>query len=137
VYKANEDDIDVDAGQCHSGGLHFASVNYNYSSYGEIPIVVLINPAKTITIPLNELAKGRTTEMKIACINPNEQGVHIDESLIEEADEQYDEYTLEELQQVISQKTLKPLSVEEEVTNLSIPEVVNIKELLSKRVVTI
>jgi len=137
VYKANEDDIDVDAGQCNSGGLHFASVNYNYSSYGEIPIVVLINPAKTITIPLNELAKGRTTEMKIACINPNEQGVHIDESLIEEADEQYDEYTLEELQQVISQKTLKPLSVEEEVTNLSIPEVVNIKDLLSKRVVNI
>ena len=137
VYKADENDIDVDAGQCHSGGLHFASVNYNYTGYGEIPVVVLINPAKTITIPLNELAKGRTTEMKIACVNPNEHGVHIDEALIEQADEEYDEYTLEELQQVISQKTLKPLSVEEEVTVLSIPEVVNIREILSRRVISI
>lgn len=136
VYKADEGDIDVNAGQCHSGGLHFASVSYNYEGYGEIPIVVLINPAKTITIPLNETAKGRTTEMKIACINPNEHGIHIDETLIEEADEQYDEYTLEELQQVISQKTLKPLSVEEEVTILSIPEVVNIREILSKKVIS-
>ena len=137
VYKADENDIDVDAGQCHSGGLHFASVNYNYTGYGEIPVVVLINPAKTITIPLNELAKGRTTEMKIACVNPNEHGVHIDEALIEQADEEYDGYTLEELQQVISQKTLKPLSVEEEVTVLSIPEVVNIREILSRRVISI
>ena len=137
VYKADENDIDVDAGQCHSGGLHFASVNYNYTGYGEIPVVVLINPAKTITIPLNELAKGRTTEMKIACINPNEHGIHIDEALIEQADEEFDEYTLEELQQVISQKTLKPLSIEEEVTVLSIPEVVNIREILSRRVISI
>lgn len=137
IYKAEEGDIDVDAGQCHSGGLHFAACSYNYSGYGSQGVVVLINPAKTITIPLNEVQKGRTTEMKIACLNPNEIGIHIDESLIEEADEQYNEYTLEELQQVISQKTLKPLSVEEEVTNLSIPEVVNIKDLLSKRVVNI
>lgn len=137
IYKSEEGDIDVDAGQCHSGGLHFASVNYDYSGYGSTPVVVLINPAKTITIPLNETAKGRTTEMKIACLNPNDRGVHIDYELIAKADEEYNEYTMEELQNVISQKTLVPLSVEEEVTNLSIPEVVNIKELLSKRVITI
>lgn len=137
IYKSDENDIDLDAGQCHSGGLHFASVNYDYSGYGSVPIVVLINPAKTITIPLNELQKGRTTEMKIACINPNEHGVHIDYELIKEADEQYDEYTIEELQKVISQKTLAPLSIQEEITELSIPEVQNITELLKNRIVTI
>jgi len=137
IYKAEDGDIDIDAGNCASGGLHFAACDYNYSGFGDTPIVVLINPAKTITIPIDEMQKGRTTEMKIACINPNEHGIHIDESLIEQADIEFDEYTLEELQQVISQKTLKPLSVEEEVTNLSIPEVVNIKDLLSKRVVNI
>lgn len=137
IYKAEEGDIDVDAGNCASGGLHFSSVNYNYSSFGTVSIVVLINPAKTITIPISEMQKGRTTEMKIACINPNEHGIHIDEALIEQADEEYDEYTLEELQQVVANKTLAPLSVEDEVTVLSIPEVVNIKKLLSKRVVNI
>lgn len=75
--------------------------------------------------------------MKIACINPNEHGVHIDYELIKEADEQYDEYTIEELQNVISQKTLAPLSIEEEITELSIPEVQNITELLKNRIVTI
>lgn len=137
IYKSEEGDIDVDAGQCHSGGLHFASVNYDYSGYGSTPIVVLINPAKTITIPLNETAKGRTTEMKIACLNPNDRGIHIDYELIAKADEEYNEYTMEELQNVISQKTLVPLSIEEEVTNLSIPEVQNITELLKNRIVTI
>ena len=83
IYKSEEGDIDVDAGQCHSGGLHFASVNYDYSGYVSTPIVVLINPAKTITIPLNETAKGRTTEMKIACLNPNDRGVHIDYELLQ------------------------------------------------------
>lgn len=137
IYKADEDDIDVDAGQCHSGGLHFASVDYNYSGYGEIPVVVLINPAKTITIPLNEIRKGRTTEMKIACINPNEHGVHIQEELIEKADEEYDEFVMEELLQAVANKTVVNLSVEEEVTQLSIPEIKNVTELLRNRIVTI
>lgn len=83
------------------------------------------------------MQKGRTTEMKIACINPNEHGVHIDYELIKEADKQYDEYTIEELQNVISQKTLIPLSIEEEITELSIPEVQNITELLKKRSIII
>jgi len=137
IYKAEEGDINTDAGQCAAGGLHFASVNYNYSGFGQVPVVVLINPAKTITIPINEMEKGRTTEMKIACINPNEHGVHIQEELIEKADEEYEEYTTEELLEAVANKTVVNLSVKEEVTQLSIPEIKNIAELLKNRVITI
>lgn len=137
IYTSEEGDIDLDAGNCAAGGLHFAAVDYNYNSFGEVPVVVLVNPAKTITIPLNEMQKGRTTEMKIACINPNPHGVHIDEALIEKADEEYDEYTTNELLEVIKTKNLEPLSVSEEVTQLSIPEIKNITELLKNRIVLV
>lgn len=137
IYNSEDGDIDVNAGNCHSGGLHFAACSYNYDGYGDTPVVVLINPAKTITIPTSEIAKGRTTEMKLACLNPNERGVHIDYSLIEKADEEYDEFTREELAQAISEKSFKPLSVEEEVCQLTMQEVVNVHDILLKRVVKI
>lgn len=137
VYKADEGDIDLDASRCAAGGLHFAAVDYDYSGFGDVSVVVLINPAKTITIPIDECSKGRTTEMKIACINPNSYGVHIEDEFIEKADEEYNEYTLEELKEAISTKCVENLSVQDEITELSIPEVKNISEILKSRIVKV
>lgn len=137
IYKSEDNDIDLDANVCHSGGLHFASCNYDYSGYGTVPVVVLVNPAKAITIPTYEIAKGRTTEMKIACINPNEHGEHIDINLIAKADEEFEEYTIEELKNVLQTKSFKYLSVEDETCALTMQEVLNISEILSNRVVLV
>lgn len=137
VYEADEDDIDLDASICHSGGLHFASVDYNYSGYGNVGVCVLINPSKAITIPLGELRKGRTVEMKIACLNPNPIGVHIDEELIECADEAYNEYTLEQLEEALKNRDFSELCIQEKIPVINLADLTSITEQLKQRVVVI
>jgi hypothetical protein len=117
--------------------LHAACVTYDYSGYGETPVVVLVNPAKTITVPRGETGKMRTVEMKIALINPNPHGVHIDEALIEEADAEYNQVTIEQLQQVLETKTWEALEIEGEVPNISLKDVARIKEMLQQRITEI
>jgi hypothetical protein len=112
-------------------------VDYDYSGYGDTPVVVLVNPAKTITIPRGEISKGRTVEMKVALLNPNGHGVHIDEDLIEAADQEYNTHTLEQLQQVLETKTWDALEIDGEVPNISLKDVARIKEMLQQRITEI
>jgi hypothetical protein len=135
LYKINKEEVDVNAGNCHSGGLHAASVNFNYSGYGDTAVVVLINPAKCIFVtPNSENKKFRVSEMYIACINPNSQDVHIDEKLIEEADRVYNDMTIEELKR----SSLKELSIDEShKPETSEIDVKNIVEILKNRTITI
>jgi hypothetical protein len=138
LYKINKDDINVNLNVCHGSGLHSSSVNFRYDSYGDTPVVTLINPAKCIFVnPSDDRGKFRVSEMYIACINPNEHGVHIDESLIEEADKIYNDMTIEELKQAFSSKSMETLSIEENVPETSLVDVKNIVEILKNRTVTI
>ena len=138
LYKISEDEVDVNAGNCNSGGLHAASVSYDYGYYGDTPVVTLINPAKCIFVtPTYETQKFRVSEMYIACINPNEHGVHIDENFIEEADRTYNDMTIEELKQAFNSKSMQTLSIEENVPETSLVDVKNIIEVLKNRTVTI
>lgn len=138
VYKATEEDRLNESELCSAGsGIHFASVEYDYSGFGAVPVVVLINPAKTVVIPKDEMAKGRTLEMKIACINPNMHGVHINEDLIEKADEEYNEFTIDELEQAVASKDFSSLCIEEEVPVINLVELKDITEQLRNRVVSI
>jgi hypothetical protein len=138
LYKIDSNEVDVNVDNCHSGGLHGASVSYNYISYGDTPVVVLINPAKCIMVTPNyEKEKFRVSEMYIACINPNEHGVHINEALIEEADKVYNDMTIEELKQAFASKSMETLSIEENVPETSLVDVKNIVEILSKRIINL
>ena len=138
VYKLNDDEQPDDSlDNCSSNGLHSASCHWDYSSFGKVKVVTLINPAKTIFVPSSDTGKFRCSEMKIACLNPNQRGVHIDESLIEQADKEYNDYTIEELQNIVKSKDFSSLSVQENVPLLSLPDLKDIVNVLQNKVVKI
>jgi hypothetical protein len=94
-----------------------------------VPIITLINPSKTICVPLNETGKFRTTEMFIACVNPNEHGVHIDEELIKEADEKYHQFSIEQLNSAIRDKSFEKISIQDEIPEITFS---NLKEITTQ-----
>lgn len=137
VYRMEGEEPDSNVGNCASGGLHGAAVNYNYSGFGDTPIVVLINPAKAIYVPTYETGKFRTTEMKLACVNPNPHGVHIDESLILEADKEYNEFTISELKNILATKSFATVAIQEQVPEVNLLDIQTIINSLENKVVNI
>mgnify|MGYP000940811036 CR=1 FL=1 len=137
IYKIDDSEVNLDSGVCHSGGLHLAAVDYNYSGYGDTNLICLLNPSKTITVPSSEIKKLRCSEMMVVGINPNERGVHIEEGFYSNLDENYHNYSLEVLQEALKNKSFEPISVSTEVTELTIKEVANVTDILRNRVVEI
>ena len=137
IYKIDDKDVNLDANVCAAGGLHCASYDYDYSGFGDTNLIVLVNPSKTITVPTYDFSKMRVSEMMIVGINPNERGVHIDEGFYSNLDENYHNYSIDELQEAFKNKSFEPISVSTEVTELSLKEVVNITEVLKNRIVEI
>ncbi len=122
VYKIDDNDVDLNADVCHAGG--------------NTPVIVLINPSKTITVPTHEISKMRVSEMFVIGIHENE-GSHISEDFIQHFDEEYHNYTLSELKLALSEKSLEPVSVSEAVSELSLKEVQNISTILRDRIINI
>lgn len=137
IYKIDEDRINLNNGLCAAGGLHAAAVDYNYSGFGDTPVVVLVNPSKAITVPVNETGKLRTTEMFIACINDKPLGIHFDEGALSAFDEEYNNLTIKELEDAISKKSFAPASVEDQISPITFLDMEGIKNLLKGRVKTI
>ena len=136
VYKIEEETVDLNSDVCHAGGLHCCSYDYNYSDYGNIPLVVLVNPSKTITVPTYDFAKMRVSEMFVIGVHEN-PGQHISEEAVHNFDEQYHNYSLEELESVLKTRSVAPVSISEAVSELSVPEVVSITEKLRLRVILV
>lgn len=137
IYKIEDSEVDLDASVCASGGLHAAAVNYDYSGFGDTNLIVLINPAKTITVPTYDFGKMRVSEMMIVGINPNERGTHISEDFYCDLDDNYHNYSVEELTHSLQTKSLESVSVSTAVAEVSLKDVQTIQQLLSKRVVHI
>lgn len=134
LYQIDESGINLNNGLCAAGGLHAAAVDYNYSSFGDTPVVVLVNPSKAITVPTGETGKLRTTEMFIAAINDKPHGEHFDEDAISYFDEEYNNITVEELEEALKNKSFKPASVEDEISPITFKDMESIKDLLKVRV---
>jgi hypothetical protein len=134
IYSIPDNKINLNNGICAAGGLHAASVDYNYSGYGDTPVVVLVNPSKAITVPLGDVGKLRTTEMFVACINDKPQGIHFDDNGLSAFDEEYHDFTLEELEDAARNKTFYGLSVQDNVPSVSLVDLDQIRNLLKNRV---
>ena len=134
LYKIDDADIDLDNTTCHSGGLHAAHVGYNYSGYGDTKVVVLVSPAKAITVPLGDMGKLRTTEMFICCINDKEYGEHFEETEVTSFDEEYNNLTVTELEESIRNKSFSAVSIQDEVANLTPIDMECVKEILKNRI---
>lgn len=137
IYKIDETGINLDNGLCAAGGLHAAAVNYNYNGFGDTPVVVLVNPSKAITVPLGETGKLRTTEMFVACINDKPHGVHYDSDGLSAFDEEYNNLTIQELEEAIKDKSFKVASVENNISPIAFTDLTAIRDMLSHRVIQI
>jgi hypothetical protein len=134
IYSIPESKINLNNGICAAGGLHAAAVDYNYSGFGDIPVVVLVNPCKAITVPLHETGKLRTTEMFVACVNDKPQGTHFDDRALVAFDEEYHDLTITELELVAKTKSFEKLTVKEEVPAISLVDLSKIKDMLRTKV---
>lgn len=137
IYKIPDSKINLNNSICAAGGLHAAAVDYNYSGFGDVPVVVLVNPSKAITVPLGETGKLRTVEMFIACINDKPQGVHFDGSTLSAFDSEYHDLTLEELEAAAQSKCFDSLCVQDTTPAVSLTDLNQITSMLRGRVKTI
>lgn len=135
IYKIPESGINLDNGVCAAGGLHAAAVDYDYSGFGDLPVVVLVNPSKAITVPLNETGKLRTIEMFIACVNDKDHGVHFDDGALSAFDNEYHDLSLAELEEAAKSKSFEKLSVLDTVPAVSLVDLKVIREMLSRRII--
>ena len=134
IYRIPDNKINLNNGICAAGGLHAAAVDYNYAGFGDMPVVVLVNPSKAITVPRNETGKLRTTEMFVACVNDKPQGIHFDEGALAAFDEEYHDLTLTELEEAAKEKSFKNLSVQDTVPVVSLVDLNAIKNMLKSRI---
>lgn len=134
IYKIADNKINLNNGLCAAGGLHAAAVDYNYSGFGDTPVVVLVNPSKAITVPTNETGKLRTTEMFVACVNNKPQGKHFDESALASFDSEYHDLSLAELEQAATSKSFDGLSIKDNTPAISLVDLSAIKDMLKNRV---
>lgn len=134
LYKIDDNQINLDNGLCAAGGIHAACVDYNYSSFGDTPVVVLVNPSKAITVPRDETGKLRTTEMFIACINDKVHGEHFDGDSLDVFDEEYHDLTIQELEEAVKDKDYSVLRVKDQKPSVTPQEVVDIVGALKNRV---
>jgi hypothetical protein len=137
IYKIPDTGINLDNGLCAAGGLHAAAVDYDYSGFGDLPVVVLVNPSKAITVPVNETGKLRTIEMFVACVNDKAHGQHFDDGALSAFDNEYHDLSLGELEEAAKSKSFEKLSVLDTVPAVSLVDLNVIKEMLKKRIVTI
>lgn len=137
VYSIPEDKINLNNGICAAGGLHAAAVDYNYSGFGDTPVVVLVNPCKAITVPRGEIGKLRTTEMFIACVNNKPQGTHFDEDALVAFDEEYHSHTLDELELAAAKASLDTLAVKDNLPPINLVDLTTITNMLKNRVTII
>lgn len=134
IYSIPDNKINLKSDICHAGGLHAAAVDYNYSGYGDLPVVVLVNPSKAITVPSGDTGKLRTAEMFIACVNDKPRGTHFDESALSAFDEEYHDLSLSQLEEAAKTKSFANLSVQDTVPAVSLVDLNQIKEMLKSRI---
>lgn len=134
IYKIPDDEINLNNGLCAAGGIHAAAVNYDYGSFGDTPVVVLVNPSKAITVPTGDWQKLRTIEMFVACVNDKPHGTHFDEGALSAFDEEYHDLSLQELEEVVSTKSFEKVTIEKIKPTINLVDINKIKEMLSERI---
>ena len=141
AYKIREEDIDVNKHGSCGGALHVADGKvFNYRSFGDTPVAVLVDPRHVYKMDSGHSGKIGVKQMFIMSITEQDEDgnyIDIDSQAVVNFDELYHNQTIDELQEAFKNKSFEPISVSTEVTELSLKEVVNITEVLKNRIVEI
>jgi hypothetical protein len=102
IYREDEDKIDLSNRVSCSRGLHVASRSYNYSGFGDTPVLVLVNPSKIRAVPIGEYGKMRVSEMFVAAVlDVDEEGNYMGDDLdLIDLDDAYFSISVEELERM-------------------------------------
>ncbi len=86
-----------------SKGFHAASKAYDYSGFGNTPILVIINPMDVLAVPLNEVGKLRTCRWFFASVLDEEEQHILDEDDFDVSDlgDVFEEKCLENLEEYV------------------------------------
>jgi len=141
VYKIREADIDINKHGSCGGALHIADGKvFNYNGFGDTPVVTLTDPRHVYKMDSGSNGKIGVKQMFIMAITEQDENgnyIDIDSQAVVNFDEIYHNQTIEELQNALQNKSFKPLSVGEEITNLTPKEVIDITKVLSERIVKV
>ncbi len=138
IYKEDEDRIDLDNNVSCGAGLHVGSRAFGFSGFGDVGVVVLVNPMYVRSVPNHECSKMRVSEMFIV----NEAELSEYEELVEDGEvldysKEYCSETLEELEQMLQDKKIDKISCQTNLPAISMVDVAAIKEMLRQRIVQI
>lgn len=141
TYKIREKDIDINKNGSCGGALHVADgKKFNYSGFGNTPVVCLISPQHVYKLDSGCSGKIGVKQMFIAAVTTqDEEGNYedIDNQDLVNFDELYHNESIEELTQALQTKSLESVSVSTAVAEVSLKDIQTIQNLLSKRVITI
>ena len=70
-----DDDNTVNCGK----GLHICSSEYDYSGFGDVPVLAIVNPMDVLAAPINEVSKLRTSRWFFAMTLPEDERYILDE----------------------------------------------------------
>ena len=60
-------------------GLHICSSEYDYSGFGDVPVLAIVNPMDVLAAPINEVSKLRTSRWFFAMTLPENEKYILDE----------------------------------------------------------
>ena len=136
IYKIREQDIDKNRNGSCGGFLHAASLDFDYSSFGDQDTLVIINPMNAAKMDTGVKSKIGVTEMYVACtIDKNCKNIK-DLDFIN-FDTEYEKLTLEEIKSALNNKSLQSFSITDEVTSFNYQNLQTLKEILEKRIIKI
>jgi len=138
VYREDEDKIDLDNSRSCSAGLHVGSRSFMFNGFGDTGVLALVNPSKVRSVPNHECNKMRVSEMFIVgAVDLGEYSSHVDSGDLADYSQEYFNASVEELEQQLKDKTFEKLSCQENVPVVSISNIIDIKNALKERIVTI
>lgn len=84
-------------------GFHGASRAYNYESFGDTDILMIVNPMSVLAVPQNEIGKLRTCTWFFACTLSYEERYILDDEQFDVTDlgDKFEELMLEEFEEKV------------------------------------
>lgn len=130
-----------------SKGFHAASKKYDYSGFGNTPILMIINPIDVLAVPLNEVGKLRVCRWFFAMTLPDNEKYILDDSDFDVTDlgDAFEEECMTDLTQYVQVSFAEEVQRHTfEIPQISAIEINNVvdilsemREAISKRVINI
>lgn len=118
-----------------SKGFHAASKEYDYSGFGDTPILMIINPTDVLSVPIGEVGKLRTCRWFFASVLGEDEQHILDDSEFEVEDlgDVFEEKCLENMQEYVQNSFAEEVKRHTfTLSNLSSNEVSNIVKSLEQ-----